>query len=151
MTNGLLDKIDLEPRLKATHSAITEQRLLDGAKCDAWYTERQRVVDFLLASGREIATTIRTELGITWNKPVPVDAAAALDRAGTYPRNWEDGPDGALAGAAILLAGWVANQSGSKATGDSPQAGQLFTDHIRPLIKEAMNLGFRWGQDARSR
>lgn len=116
---------------------------------DAWYTNRPYVLQRLAELGQSTAKKLREDLLIPWHKDINY-LRELLQVEGTAPKHWEDGPDGCLAGIAIVLAGWVANQAASK-TRDNPQdrAKMLFEDHIRPLINASMDLGIKMAESER--
>lgn len=147
-----LRKTGLESGIQQMHQAITEKFPIENIPFDAWYTNRCHVMSRLSEVGHSVAREIRKEFlekqGLKWSKDIPDPLRSALERAGTLPAEWEDAPDGMLAGVAILAAGWVANQAAAK-TRDNPEnrAKELFEKHIRPLILTSMDLGIKMAED----
>lgn len=140
--SNYLRKTHLEEHIRYTHQAITEQFPINNKAFDAWYTNRQYVSQRLLEIGREIAREIREGCGVQWRKDIPEELVAALEKVGASPKQWEDGPDGALAGVAVLAAGWIANQAAAKSRDNpSDHARNVFERCIRPLIVASMDLG----------
>jgi hypothetical protein len=114
---------------------------------DAWYTNRYYVLQKLEEFGRNIAEKVRNEFSYSWSKGMSDQLSELLQMEGTFPKNWEDGPDGCLAGMAIILAGWGANQTTAK-TRDNPQdcSKILFEKHIRTLINASMDFGIKMAE-----
>jgi hypothetical protein len=135
-TLGLSDKID------ALHTAITKKFPVDGMEFDAWYTKQEYVFDELLRLGRDVAKRIREEGGFNWSKGMDPKLKDALSNIGVQVDNWEDGPDGALTGIAIVLVSWLSNQTTAKTLYDSKdQASPTFKNVVMKHIKEGIKLG----------
>jgi len=145
-----LRKIELPESIEKLHQAITEKFPINDKKFDAWYTNRPYVFQILTKLGQSIAGKLREDLRIEWRKGMPEHLWKLLEAKNTAPKNWEGSPDGALAGIAIILAGWVANQSTAK-TRDNPQdpARELFEKNIRPFIIASMDLGIKMAESER--
>lgn len=143
-----LKRLRLPESVQQLHEAITQKHPINGAEFDAWYANRSLVFERLEALSRSIAKNLREDLGFSWQKHVSGHLWALLEAKHVAPRNWEDAPDGALAGMAMLLAAWVANQATAK-TRDDPQdaAKELFQNHVRPLILASMDLGIELAVD----
>jgi hypothetical protein len=147
-----LRKTKLESSIQQMHQAITEKFPIENIPFDAWYTNRCYVMSRLSEVGHSVAGEIRKEFlekQVTkWSEDIPEPLRSVLERAGTLPAEWEDTPDGMLAGVAIVAAGWVANQAAAK-TRDNPEnrTRELFEEHVRPLILASMNLGIKMAED----
>lgn len=139
-----LRTVNVERHIQNMHEAITKKFPIENTEFDAWYTNKAYVLGKLSNIGRAIARKIREDCGLTWAKDIPAEPRTALQEKGVAPENWEDGPDGTLAGVAILVAGWVANQAAAKSR-DNPNdcARQVFERCIRPLIIASMDLGVK--------
>lgn len=134
-------QIGLEEKIGKVHLTLTEKKSLEGVQFDAWYTDPDFVLRELLKLGKEVAKGLRTGR-YQWSKTIPNALSEVLEKKGNPFREWEDGPDGALAGLAILLSGWIANQSAAK-TRDNPNDMALwwFENYVRPAIINAMEYG----------
>ena len=145
---GYLSKIDFEDCVRRTHQAITRKFPTGNVEFDAWYTRKDYVSQKLLEIGREIAQRVREDRKLQWEKVIPEQTKEALAKVGTSAEHWEDGPDGTLAGVAILAAGWVANQAAAKSR-DNPNdyAWQVFETCVRPLIIDSMEFGCKIAYD----
>lgn len=134
--------LKLEERIMELHKVITEQHTSDGISFDAWYTDNDFVLRELLHLGRKVARELRIQHRLRWDKTLPNELLEKFQKAGKDPIEWEDGPDGALAGLTILLAGWVANQSAAK-TRDNHEdiALEIFDNHTCPAIEYAKQYG----------
>jgi hypothetical protein len=143
--NGNLDELmrelELEERIREVHKVITEKHTSDSISYDGWYTDQDFVLRKLLSLGHEIARKLRNGR-FSWGKSLPNELSEKFKKAGKGSIEWEDAPDGALAGLAILLSGWVANQSAAK-TRDCPEdiALQIFDNYTCPAIAYAKEFG----------
>ena len=137
----LIRGLELEERIKEVHEVIAEQHMLDSISFDAWYTDEDFVLRYLLRLGHEVARDLRNGR-FRWDKILPNELSEKFKKAGKSSVEWEDGPDGTLAGLAILLSGWVANQSAAK-TRDDPEdnALQIFDNYTCPAIAYANQYG----------
>ena len=101
-----LRKTGLESCIQQMHQAITEKFPIENIPFDAWYTNRCHVMSRLSEIGHSIAREIRKgfleKQGLKWSKDISGPLRSALERAGTLPAEWEDAPDGMLAGIAII-------------------------------------------------
>jgi hypothetical protein len=145
-SNGNMDELmrglQLEERIKEVHKAITENHTSDSISFDAWYTDTDFVLRKLLRLGREVARELRISHSIKWSKPLPNELSEKFKKAGKDSIEWEDGPDGALAGLAILLSGWVANQSAAKTRHCPNDSALLIFDNFTcPAIQYAKQYG----------
>lgn len=139
-----LGKIELPESITKVHQAITEKHPINGYEFDAWYTNRSGVFQNLAELGLSTARKLREDLGIQWRKDMPEYLWKLLEAKDVAPKHWENAPEGTLAGIAIVLAGWLANQAAGKAR-DDPQdaARELFEKCVRPLIIASMDVGIR--------
>lgn len=137
----VISQVGLDAKVKRVHNIITEKHVLDDVTFDAWYTDTDFVLRSLLSLGKEVAKELRQDR-MHWTKPLPEPLAKVLKERGNSVADWEDSPDGALAGMAILLSGWIANQSAAK-TRDNPDDVALwwFDNYVRPTIISAMEHG----------
>lgn len=143
-----LRNIELPESITKVHQAITKQHPINGYEFDAWYTNRSCVLQSLAELGQSIAKKLREDLGFSWCKEgMPEHIWKLLEAKNVAPKDWENAPDGALAGITIVLAGWLANQAAGK-TRDNPQDGArgLFEESIRPLIIASMDVGIRMAE-----
>jgi len=147
-THGILRQIALRESVQKIHSAITEQFPTDGMTFDAWYTRRDEVWKNMDRLSQLTADKLRRVLGIQWRKDLPGSLLEVLKTKGTAPENWEDGPDGTLAGLAIITCAWIAHQSAQK-TRDNPDdiARKIFEERLKPLIMAAMEDGIKMAED----
>lgn len=71
-----------------------------------------------------------------------------LQAKGTAPKNWEDGPDGALAALAIITTAWVAHQAAQKSRDDPNNlARKVFEEVLRPILLAAMEEGITMAEE----
>ncbi len=142
-----LRNIGLEESVAKLHHAITEKFALNGLEFDAWYTNREHVYQNIEKLAQSTASTLRENSGFNWVKSLPEPLERVLKARNIALKNWEDGPDGTLAGIAILLAAWVANQAAQKSR-DNPTdaAKKLFEEWLQPLIIAAMQVGVSMGE-----
>ncbi len=144
-SNGNMDELirglKLEERIKEVHKVITEQHMLDSISFDVWYTDEDFVLRKLIRLGHEVARELQNGR-FSWDKILPNELSEKFKKAGKGSIEWEDAPDGALAGLAILRSGWVANQSAAK-TRDNPEdnALQIFDNYTCPAIAYAKQYG----------
>jgi hypothetical protein len=144
-SNGNLDELmrelKLEERIKEVHKVITEKHTSDSISFDAWYTDEDFVLRKLLRLGHEVARELRNGR-FRWDKTLPTELSEKFKKAGKGSIEWEDAPDGALAGLAILLSGWAANQSAAKTRHDpKDDALQIFDNYTCPAIAYAKQYG----------
>ena len=140
--SDLVQKIDLECKIRELHEVITKNFPIGQTEFDAWYTNRQYALERLVEIGQRIAVGLREEMGFDWNKGLSNELVRDLQEKGIPHKHWEDGPDGAIVGIAILVAGWIANQTARKSKHDpNDLAGHYFQKHIRPLIQASIELG----------
>jgi len=94
-----LKELHFEDILKQVHLKITRKCPLEDQRFDAWYTNNDAVMLKLRDIGQNLALEIRTKCNIVWSKgSFPCDLYKVLDKHGRAPKDWEDSPDGALAG-----------------------------------------------------
>lgn len=147
----LLQKAGAPQAIERIHQVITEKFPIDSFRFDAWYTNRPFVFSRLGKIGQAMAKTIREEVGIPWRKDVAEPLRSLLEDKNAAPRSWEDGPDGALAGLAIILVGWIANQAAQKSRDNrNDKAIELFEKCLRPLLLASMDLGVKTAEGRRS-
>jgi hypothetical protein len=144
----LLKEISLRETIQNIHCAITEKFPTDEIPFDAWYTNRDKFWENMDRLSRSTAQRLREVLQIPWQKDVPEPILSLLEAQGTTPKNWEDGPDGALAALAIVATAWVAHQAAQKSR-DNPNnfARKFFEEVLRPILLAAMEEGIRMGEE----
>ena len=91
---------------------------------------------------------MRERLRLEWPKELPDTLYNLFESKGTAPKEWEDGPDGALVGLVIIVSAWIANQAAEK-TRDEPNndARRLFEEYLRPVIMAAMEQGVKMADE----
>lgn len=139
-----LRQYSFKQTLDEVHRIITEKCLLEGQCFDAWYTNNEKVLLKLKDMGKCLASRIREDLNVCWCKRMDTtsDLWKVLDKHGRAPKDWEDSPDGTLAGLAVILAGWVANQLSAKAR-DKPSGKdiEILLDNFKLLVNASIELG----------
>lgn len=144
----LLKEISLRDTIQNIHRAITEKFPTDEIPFDAWYTNRDKFWENIDRLSRSTAQRLREVLQIRWQKDVPEPILSLLEAKGTTPKNWEDGPDGALAALAIIAPAWVAHQAAQKSRDDPNNvARKVFDGLLRPMLLAAMEEGIRMAEE----
>jgi hypothetical protein len=140
----LLETIGVRESVREIHRIITEKHPAGATLFDAWYTNREEFWKNIDRLSRSTAQKLREALRFEWRKDLDQQLVKILEKKGTAPKNWEDGPDGALVGLAIIVSAWVAHQAGEK-TANNPEnaAKALFEEYFRPLVIAAMEEGLR--------
>ena len=143
-----LKEVGLREIVQNIHEAITEKFPAAGIPFDTWYTKREEFWKNMDWLSRSTAQKLRQMFGISWQKDLPEPLFKVLDAKGTAPKNWEDGPDGALTALAIIVSAWVANQAAQKSRGNPNNfARQFFEECLRPLIIAAMEDGIKMAEE----